>query len=107
MSRSWLKKQFAEPCGCSNNFVVKLASAVVILILLWGLLYTLVKQEVAPGGGLFQLIVLVLLGYIVGRIVKLMKLPPLLGMLITGIVLRSTGFISVSGVYVNIVITLR
>lgn len=105
--KSWLKKQFAEPCGCSNNLVVKLSSAVVILLLLWGVLYTLVKQEVAPGGGLFQLIVLVLLGYIAGQIVKIVKLPPLLGMLITGIVLKTAGFITVSGVYVNIVITLR
>lgn len=86
---------------------MKITSAVVILLLLWGLLYTLIKQEVAPGGGLFQLIVLVLLGYIAGQIVKIVKLPPLLGMLVTGIVLKTTGFIQVTGVYVNIVITLR
>lgn len=105
--KSWLKKQFANPCGCSNNLTVKILSAAVILLLLWGLLYTLVKQEAAPGGGLFQLIVLVLLGYIGGQIVKLAKLPPLLGMLITGIILKTIGFFKVSGVYVNIVITLR
>lgn len=74
---------------------------------MWALLFALLEHEVEPGGQLFLLIVLTLASYFSGWVVSLMHLPPLLGMLLCGIALRNIGFFKVSGVYLEIVTTIR
>lgn len=105
--RSWIQSQLADPCGCSNSWTLQVLGLLVFLVLLWGLLYSLVHHEVTPRGDLFKILVLVLLAFLVGKVVALARLPPLLGMLITGIALRTSGFYQISGVYKHIVVTLR
>lgn len=68
------------------------------------------RQEVVPGGRLLTLIALFASAYVVGDLFKLIGLPSLLGMLVTGIVMRNTGLYfdpKESGVYSNVVSTAR
>ncbi|XP_046675876.1 sodium/hydrogen exchanger 9B2-like isoform X3 [Homalodisca vitripennis] len=104
---NWLQSQVAETCGCSNSWTLQVVGVLVFVVLVWALLYSLVHHEVTPRGDLFKILVLVLLAFLAGRLVALIRLPPLLGMLITGIILRTSGFYQISGVYTHIVITLR
>ncbi|XP_073988269.1 sodium/hydrogen exchanger 9B2-like isoform X1 [Rhodnius prolixus] len=97
----------SSQCGLGNSWQITIIGSSLILVLLWALLYTLLKVEVTPGGDLFKLIVLILVAYCAGKVVALAKLPPLLGMLIAGIILRTIGFFKISGVYLDIVIKLR
>lgn len=103
----WIQRQLADPCGCSNSWTLQALGLVLFLVLLWTLLYVLVHHEVTPRGDLFKILVLIVLAFLAGRLVALIRLPPLLGMLITGILLRTYGFYQISGVYTQIVITLR
>ncbi|XP_054268154.1 sodium/hydrogen exchanger 9B2-like isoform X3 [Macrosteles quadrilineatus] len=103
----WLSQLFVNQCGCGNTLLVRLLGVVILLMVVWLLLVVLVGREVLPGGGLFNLLVLVLLAQLVGELVELLHLPAILGMLITGIAMRTANLYSVSGVYVNIVSTLR
>lgn len=87
--------------------MIKLFGGVILLGLTWILLYALVEDEVKLEGGLFKLLAITLTSYIVGEVVNIIHLPPLLGMLISGIAFRTSGFYHVSGVYTEIVIVLR
>ncbi|XP_054283268.1 sodium/hydrogen exchanger 9B2-like isoform X2 [Macrosteles quadrilineatus] len=82
-------------------------SLIVLVLLTWLLLYTLFDSEVSPSGDMFRLLVLVLCAAVAAPLTSLIKLPPLLGMLLTGVLLRTVGFYHVSGVYHNIVVNLR
>ncbi|XP_054282302.1 sodium/hydrogen exchanger 9B2-like isoform X2 [Macrosteles quadrilineatus] len=106
-NRPWYLSQLEDPCGCANSWTLQVFGLLVFLALLWGLLYSLVHNEVTPSGDLFKILVLVLLAFLAGKVVALVRLPPLLGMLITGIALRTSGFYQISGVYVHVVVTLR
>jgi len=55
----------------------------------------------------FALATLFTLAYLAGWLVSLIHLPPLLGMLMIGILLRNTGFFHMTGGYVTAVSTLR
>ncbi|KAF6215493.1 hypothetical protein GE061_010247 [Apolygus lucorum] len=118
-----LKKETVEQrkCGCGggvvklissqgnlgNTWFLTIGSLLVILALTWGVLYVLLLDEAAPGGDLFKLLILIVSAYFAGQLVALCKLPPLLGMLIAGIALRTCGFYKIGGVYLEIVIKLR
>jgi len=104
----WLETQISGQCGLEQNRCLRLTCAIVLLLLMWALLFTILGHEVTPpSGNLFQLIVLTLIAYICGQVVALCHLPPLLGMMIAGIALRSCGFFNVYGVYQEIVAKIR
>lgn len=103
----WLERGLRGQCGLSNSWSVTMLGLLLILLLVWAILYALLRVEVAPGGDLFKLIVLVLVAYVSGGLVARIRLPPLLGMLIAGIALRTCGFFKVQGVYLDIIIKLR
>lgn len=64
--------------------------------LIWGTLWGLLNHLALPGGEIFALLVVIVACYISGKIVGLFTLPPLLGMLIMGILLRNVPYISVA-----------
>lgn len=104
---NWAERAIRGQCGLSNSWLLYMTGLLLILLLTWAILYSLLKVEVAPGGDLFKLIVLILVAYVAGGLVGRCKLPPLLGMLIAGIALRTVGFFQVTGVYLEIIIKLR
>lgn len=86
---------------------ITLMSAILFIAITWMLLYLILHQEVLPSGDLFRLAVLVIVAYIVGIGFTYIQLPALLGMLITGVVLKTVGFFHLSGVYSDVVIISR
>lgn len=90
-----------------HRYVRHPLTLVVTLLMLWLLLLILLGDQVSPSGDLFRLLVLVLCATIAAPLTALVRLPPLLGMLLAGIVLRSIGFYHISGIYPSIVANLR
>ncbi|KAL1123880.1 hypothetical protein AAG570_001650, partial [Ranatra chinensis] len=98
-----LKTQF----HVGNNGAVRVVGWVVLVLLCWILLYLLVHDEMLPGGEMFKLAVLMVVAVLAGMLAEVIKLPPLLGMLIAGVVLRSVGFFSVTGAWREVVVASR
>lgn len=104
---SRIRSILTEPCGPKNLYILRLLGWLLCLFISWGLLYTLVHDEVAPGGQLLSLLTLIVSAHIAGVITNHLGLPPLLGMLVAGIVLRNIKFFEVSGTYREIVVVTR
>lgn len=104
------REKLSQPFGAENAIWIRLLSSFLCLFVVWGILFSLMRQEVVPGGRLLTLIALFASAYVVGDLFKLIGLPSLLGMLVTGIVMRNTGLYfdpKESGVYSNVVSTAR
>ncbi|XP_055484150.1 sodium/hydrogen exchanger 9B1 [Psammomys obesus] len=71
----------------------------VTLLVLWVLLWSLIGQEVLPGGNLFGLIVIFYSAFLGGKFLEVVRipvvppLPPLLGMLLAGFTIRNVPII--------------
>lgn len=62
-------------------------------VLTWGVAYTVIGPSVAPGGQLFQLILLSISAHFGGWIITLTTLPALIGMLFTGLLFQNVGLV--------------
>lgn len=60
-----------------------------LMFFLWGALYGLFNEEMLPNGFLFPFFILFIISSISGQLIKLIKLPPLIAMLIVGLGLRN------------------
>ncbi|XP_002731851.2 sodium/hydrogen exchanger 9B2-like, partial [Saccoglossus kowalevskii] len=69
---------------------------IMMLFILWGVLWAITGDEALPGGNLFALLVLWVCAVIGGAAITLIKLPPLLGMLLVGMMLRNAPYINVA-----------
>lgn len=69
--------------------------------------YVISGQEAAPGGKLFNIALLCLVAHFVGWFFRIVNLPSLLGMLITGIVFQNVGIIGEANNYVTLTSLLR
>ena len=76
-------------------------------LLLWGIVYTIMGDEAAPGGQLFGLAALTIAAHFGGWLFSLTTLPALIGMLITGIILQNIGLVSIEGNYTVVVSNMR
>lgn len=56
--------------------------------------YSIIGESAAPGGQLFQLILLTICAHFGGWLVSLTTLPALIGMLFTGLIFQNVGFIN-------------
>ncbi|XP_014288885.1 sodium/hydrogen exchanger 9B1 isoform X2 [Halyomorpha halys] len=90
-----------------KNSVLKWSTVILHMALSWSCLYLVVHNEVLPSGGLFQLLILLLCAWMGGEVCKLIKMPPLLGMLIAGILLKTFGFFQFYGVYPDLIVVSR
>lgn len=90
--------------------VANLAAVLAAVAIAWLLLYVNVAPELmaVPGGGLASIFVVYLSGTVAGRLMaKVGGLPPLLGMMVAGIVVRNAGLYTVTDWCVDLVATLR
>ena len=75
-----------------SGFFAQVATRGLVVILIWAVLWSIIGQDALPGGNIFGIFIVIvsasLLGFLVGRIPYL-HLPPLLGMLVAGFVLRN------------------
>lgn len=64
------------------------------MVFSYGVLYAIVGDTAAPPSGkLWQLILLSILAFMGGWLVSLTTLPPLVGMLFTGLILQNVGVV--------------
>ncbi|XP_050460593.1 sodium/hydrogen exchanger 9B2 [Cataglyphis hispanica] len=76
-------------------------------LLLWGVVYSIIGNDAAPGGQLFGLAALSIAAYFGGWLISLTTLPALIGMLITGMILQNIGLIQIEGQYTVVIANLR
>ncbi|XP_071572382.1 sodium/hydrogen exchanger 9B2 isoform X1 [Temnothorax nylanderi] len=76
-------------------------------LLLWGVVYSVIGNDAAPGGQLFGLAALCIAAHFGGWLISLTTLPALIGMLITGLILQNVGLVKIEGQYTVIVSNLR
>lgn len=101
-------KRLAPANLCSQiNLPLRVVTLLLMLLLLWGVTFTIFQDAVLPQGKVFALATLFILAYLAGWLISLIHLPPLLGMLVAGILLRNIGFFHMTGPYAAAVSTLR
>lgn len=97
-----LRERCPRPQGLLNLLITKL----VLFALLFGVVWSITGQECLPGGNLFGLVILFICSVLGGKLVGLIQLPtlppfpPLLGMLLAGLVLRNVPYIT-DAVYID------
>jgi hypothetical protein len=69
--------------------------------------YTVLGETAAPGGQLFGLAVLCIAAHFGGWLMSLTTLPPLIGMLMVGILFQNVGLVHIEGEYLEVVSELR
>ncbi|XP_014282333.1 sodium/hydrogen exchanger 9B2 isoform X3 [Halyomorpha halys] len=87
--------------------VARVFALLLLVILAWGVVYAILGKESAPGGQLFDIAILCICAHIGGWFFRMIALPPLVGMLLVGIVFRNVGFIEIHSPYNELVSVLR
>ncbi|XP_015912243.1 sodium/hydrogen exchanger 9B2 [Parasteatoda tepidariorum] len=88
-----IPRKFKQWFPSSSKVVLYFTQGLVIL-LLFGTIYGMIGKDIFPVSGIFALFLLALLAHIGGLIVKIVRLPPLVGMLIVGFLFRNLSFIT-------------
>lgn len=78
------------------NQATHLITQSLFFVFLAGAIYGIVGEDALPGSGLFAVLVLAVCAFAGGRLVGLFRLPPLVGMLIVGVLYRNLPFIRFS-----------
>ena len=76
-------------------------------LLCWGIVYAVLGKTASPGGQLFSLAILCIAAHFGGWLMSLTTLPPLIGMLLTGLLLQNVGLVQIAGEYSEVVSALR
>lgn len=101
------RKACPQPFCPSYRKFARLLCLFLLGLLLWGIVYTILGEDAAPGGQLFSLAVLCIAAHFGGWLFSLTTLPALIGMLITGIVMQNIGMVSIDRNYNIVVSNLR
>ncbi|XP_018414479.1 PREDICTED: mitochondrial sodium/hydrogen exchanger 9B2 [Nanorana parkeri] len=95
-SKSNICTKMKKFCSCPPQGLLAVAVTKVIMVaLVWGVVWSITGSECLPGGNLFGILALLLCAVIGGKLVGLIRisnlppLPPLLGMLLAGFLLRN------------------
>ncbi|XP_035771834.1 sodium/hydrogen exchanger 9B2-like [Neolamprologus brichardi] len=91
-----LKDRCPRPQGLVNLLITK----VCLFALLFGVVWSITGKECLPGGNLFGIIILFICSVLGGKLVGMIQLPtlppfpPLLGMLLAGLLLRNVPYVT-------------
>uniref|UniRef100_A0A8C6SH58 Cation/H+ exchanger transmembrane domain-containing protein n=1 Tax=Neogobius melanostomus TaxID=47308 RepID=A0A8C6SH58_9GOBI len=97
-----LKQRCPRPRGLLNLVITKAC----LLALLFGLVWSITGSECLPGGNLFGLVILFICSVLGGKLMGLVQFPtlppfpPLLGMLLAGLLLRNVPYVT-EAVYID------
>ncbi|XP_023247130.1 sodium/hydrogen exchanger 9B2 [Copidosoma floridanum] len=80
---------------------------VLLGLLLWGIVYSIMGSDAAPGGPLFGLACLAIAAHFAGWLFTVFSMPALIGMLLCGILLQNLGLVSIDARYGPVVSDLR
>ncbi|XP_069677281.1 sodium/hydrogen exchanger 9B2-like isoform X2 [Periplaneta americana] len=97
----------SHPLCPSNQAVTRLLTLVVLGLTLWGSIYSTVGTMAGPQGQMFKIGFLGVASHFAGWLISFVGLPPLLGMLLMGILLRNVEFIILSGHFMEVAADLR
>ena len=76
-------------------------------LLCWGIVYAVLGQTASPGGQLFGVAVVCIAAHFGGWLMSLTTLPPLIGMLLTGLLLQNVGLVHIAEEFREVVSVLR
>ncbi|XP_026553640.1 sodium/hydrogen exchanger 9B2-like [Pseudonaja textilis] len=96
-----IQEKLKELCTCPPQGVIaEIITNVAIGAVIWGLIWSFTGKESLPGGSIFGIVCLYFCSVIGGKIMKRIKipglppLPPFLGMLIAGFLIRNIEYVS-------------
>lgn len=75
--------------------------------MIWGITYSIIGADAAPGGPLFGLACLAIAAHFGGWLFSLTTLPALIGMLLTGFIMQNAGLVYIEGRYMTVIANLR
>ncbi|KAK2587218.1 hypothetical protein KPH14_002958 [Odynerus spinipes] len=101
------RKACPQPFCPSYRKFARVLCLFLLGLLLWGVVYSVIGEDAAPGGPLFGLAALSIAAHFGGWLFSLTTLPALIGMLITGLILQNVDLISIDGRYSVVVSNLR
>nr|XP_022919164.1 sodium/hydrogen exchanger 9B2-like isoform X2 [Onthophagus taurus] len=108
---SWQPPLWSKICPYPFCLTYRQFSRIIALgligVLLWGVVYTVLGETAAPGGHLFQLILLTICAHFGGFLINLTTLPPLIGMLFTGLIFQNVGFVNIDESFSEVTAELR
>lgn len=84
-----LSKKLLAAFHCCTDRVAGSLTVIWLILCMWGISYSLSQWRIPINSELFAFLLLLVTTLIGGRIVKIIRLPPLLGMLIIGMVWRN------------------
>ncbi|CAL8241330.1 unnamed protein product [Merluccius merluccius] len=96
----------AERCPRPHGLLNLLVTKMCLLALLFGVVWSITGKECLPGGNLFGITILFISSVLGGKLVGMIQLPtlppfpPLLGMLLAGLVLRNVPYVT-EAVYID------
>ncbi|XP_071952954.1 sodium/hydrogen exchanger 9B2-like [Antedon mediterranea] len=79
-----------------HGTLAKTLTYVFVLGVIWAAVWSITGEDALPGGNLFSLYVLLVCCKIGGILISFIKMPPLLGMLIVGLLLANVPYIDVA-----------
>lgn len=103
----WTKECPYPFCPTYRQFS-RIVTLCFIVIFSYGVLYAVIGDPlVPPKGTLFQLILLSIVSFLGGWLVSLTTLPPLVGMLFTGLILQNVGVVDLDSHFSHITSEIR
>ncbi|XP_054745114.1 sodium/hydrogen exchanger 9B1 isoform X1 [Anastrepha obliqua] len=101
------QKIFPYPLCPSFRQFSRLCVLILIGVLIWFTAYVIIGDSAAPGGQLFNLVVLAVAANFGGWLISLTTLPRLIGMLLVGILFQNIGWVHLDGDFSRVTAHLR
>lgn len=95
------------PFGLNYRQFSRITALIIILLSTYIILFALIGDPIAPGGYLFQLIILYAAAYVGGWLISLTRLPALIGMLLVGLLFQNVGIVNIDESFNHITHNLR
>lgn len=104
---SFWQRFFPYPFCPTYRHVARVLALLMLVLLAWGIIYSVMGEDSAPGGQLFDIAVLCICAHLGGWVFRMVAMPGLVGMLLTGILFQNLGLINIHGGYNEFVSILR
>lgn len=96
-----------QPFCPSYRKFARILCLLLLGLLIWGITYSVIGDDAKPGGPLFAMAVLAITAHFAGWLVTLANLPALIGMLLTGILMKNLEIVEIDQRYNTVVADLR
>ncbi|XP_058802648.1 sodium/hydrogen exchanger 9B2 isoform X2 [Phymastichus coffea] len=104
--RGW-RRACPQPFCPSYRKFARILCLLLLGLLAWGLVYSVIGDDAKPGGPLFAIACLAIAAHFAGWLVSLANLPALIGMLLTGILMKNLDIVQIDPRYDTVLSDLR